>query len=98
MDKNVKSIIWGKGFKVNLFMLKGHFLKVNRYFIAFCKQVYLFVNAGQDLWQHYSGPAACATRINILERISWLLIYRPRKDGQLSWLVTCSAWPDRLWI
>ena len=28
---------------------------------------------------------------DILERISWVLIYRPREDGQLSWLVATTG-------
>ena len=35
-------------------------------------------------------------QIDILERISWVLIYRPREDGQLSGLVaTCVSSSDQ---
>ena len=44
--------------------------------------------ADVDLW------LGC-TRLSILERISLALIYGPREDGQLSWLVdTCVSGSD----
>ena len=60
----------------------------------------LFVNAG---WYMGSYTADVDLRLgcpqsDILERISWVLIYRPREDGQLSWLVaTCVSSSDD-WI
>ena len=35
---------------------------------------------------------------DILERISWVLIYRSRKDGQLSWLVATCVGSSDDWI
>ena len=60
----------------------------------------LFVNAG---WYMGSYTADVDLRLgcpqsDILERMSWVLIYRPREEGQLSWLVaTCVSSSDD-WI
>ena len=63
-----------------------------------------FSTARKDLkWEHVVANKhiylltrarimAVAQRINILERISWVLIYRPRKGGQLNMLTACSSW------
>ncbi len=36
--------------------------------------------------------STCTPRINIIEQISWVLIYQTQKYTQLNWLMACSLW------
>ena len=55
---------------------------------------HLFINAGL-VWGSYIADVGLWQYGLCLQSYLWVLIYRPRKDGQLSWLLACGLHSQR---